>query len=140
MYSYELTTKKSEEGNLKTTLRAKFRFKREVAPKDIEITKKRTDFVLKYQENSGYESLRNYLESKGFELKYTPDKWGISSPYFFSNLSSKEEIEIINLRRHILGIGFNFCTKTNCENISLEKRIDLEELNKFILSGKYNKK
>lgn len=112
---------------LETTLKANLSFKQEVAPNDV----KEVRIRLKWKEVWG--SLRKYLEDKenlSYEgLGNVPNK-----NVHFRGLEKDLEVKLEeNLSKLKLNINI-----TSNKDILRKDMLDLEALNTFILTGKYN--
>lgn len=119
---YCLKTKKTPEKEYhETHLEAKFKFKNEIAPKDKAVAHSVIDLISKgrYPEYFLIDVL-DEVYNKGFLTKY------------FRILGTKS---IIGIREHIFSLGFNI--KVTAEGkVPLERMIDLDGLNNFVLNKK----
>ena len=118
-----------------TELNARFRFNREVAPKDVKNVKARisTSPPSKLREMGEVKNIRGYL-LKRFCYSENEDKFYKSSGI---DIWIKTKVSFACI---IAGInwGFNLSAIAN-GNIPLEEIIDLDALNHFILTGKIEK-
>ena len=107
----------------KTTLKASFRFKNEVAPENREKIWNR----IKTPYRNGYNPLDEYLFEK--------EKIGYNSnENLYCEQDNIERDRKLFISRHKFRLGFDITVESN-KNLKLEEMFDLEKLNKFILTG-----
>lgn len=108
-----------------STLKAKLRFKKEVTPKDRKVIRER--MVISYRD--GKENLYTYLINEGFRAQ--------GEIGYFDNPNA--HVEICVETKHIR-LGLDIEATSNIAMSPMEKMVNLEELNKFILTGKLPEK
>ena len=129
---YQSGNSKTKEA--KTTLKASFRFKNEVAPENREKVKERINYD-KFEEYDmryyrGDPNIATYLISNGASVgkKLTPFSDKDKTDYFYKNGCEYR----INSSPKKLKFNIEVTSKNKK---SLDEMLDLERLNKFILTG-----
>lgn len=132
MYKARCTTKKNSDGEEYTLLRARFRFKRGVAPKDRKVVKQRIDV------RGGGGALKGYLVSvEG--CKYQEENSSNSNANFIADTKEPVYSRFIDIYLHTWGLGFNI--DVSCSGaVPLEEMLDLGALNRFVITGQMPKK
>lgn len=126
MYTAEYKQKITEDGKESATLFAKFRFRQEIAPKDWGDVEKR---IINFCKGEITDGERNYLVEKGF------NKNGYGFNFCFSLITGEYEI-FLYPRETFIRNGLNIEANSFGKNLSLDKMINLDEINKLILTGK----